>query len=43
MAKYNNCTYKTGSSRGGINVNFELITCDDKKIIVSILQTYVLI
>ena len=30
MAKYNNLMYKTGSSYGGSNKNFKLITCEDK-------------
>ena len=29
-AKYNNRTYKTGSSRGISNMNFKLITCECK-------------
>ena len=42
MAKYNNRTYKTGSYRGGINLNFKLIMCENKICITSIIQTYVL-
>ena len=42
MAKYKNHTYKTVYSRGGSNVNFNLITCEDKICIVSILKSYVI-
>ena len=30
MAKYNNRTCKTGSSHGGSNIHFKLLTCEDK-------------
>ena len=41
MAKYDNCTYKNGSFRGGINMPFKLITCEDKIYIASIPLRYV--
>ena len=42
MAKYKTVTYKKGSFCGGINMNLNLITCEDKSIILSIIQSYVL-
>ena len=40
-AKYNNRTYKNGSSCGGSNMNFNLITCKGKMYVELILQSYV--
>ena len=42
LAKYKNRTYKTSSSREGSNMDFNLITCEDKICIMSTLQSYVL-
>ena len=42
MAKYENCIYKTSSFCGGSNIHLNLITCEDKIVIMSILKTYVL-
>ena len=41
MAKYDNRTYKTGSFRGGSNMNLKIITCEDKMYVASILKSYV--
>ena len=41
MDKYNNHTYKTGSSHGGSNINFNLITYEDKITFTSIFQSHV--
>ena len=40
-AKYKDGTYHKGSFCGGINIDIKLITCKDKIVIPSILQSYV--
>ena len=35
MVKYNNRTDKTGSSHGGSNMNFKLMTCEDNIYVMS--------
>ena len=42
MDKYENSIFKTGSFCGVINVNINLITCEDKNNIPLMLQTYAL-
>ena len=42
LAKYKNRTYKTGSYRGGSNMYFNFITCEDITYFASLLQSYVL-
>ena len=42
MDKYKDGTYKKGSFSGGCNINLNLIICQDKIIIPSILHSYVL-
>ena len=42
MDKDEDGTYQTGSFRGGSNINLNLITCEDKIVILSILQSYIL-
>ena len=41
MAKDDNRTYKTGSSREGSNINLKLITCEDEVYVAEILQSCV--
>ena len=41
-AKYEMVMYQKGSFRGGSNINLNLITCKDRVVIPSILQSYVL-
>ena len=42
MAKLKTDIYKTGSFRGGSNINLKLITCKDHIVIPLIIQIYVL-
>ena len=42
MTKYKDCMYHIGSFRGGSNKNINLITCEDKIGIPSIIQSYIL-
>ena len=42
LDKYKEGTYQTGNFRGWSNLNHNLILCEDKIIIMSILQNYVL-
>ena len=42
MAEYNMGTYNTGSFRGVINIDINLITCRDKIFILLILKSYAL-
>ena len=42
MAKYKYATYHTGSFRRLINIYINLITCEDKIVIPTIIQSYVL-
>ena len=40
MAKYDKRIYKTGSLHGVINININLITCEDNIVIPLLLQSY---
>ena len=42
MSKYKNGTYHKGSFRGGSNIGLKLITCEDKIVIPSELQSCIL-
>ena len=42
VEKYKEGAYQKVSFRGGININLNLIICEDKIVIPSILQSYVL-